>query len=243
MQGVVYGGTGGGAAISGVTVGGKTGTTDDQFDIWFDGFTPNYSAALWIGNDQNFPLSSMSGYAASLWGTIMNQIDAAKEGSYKSQPSNVIYTGGEYYVSGTQGGVPSKKDLQKELKVCEESGYLATPSCPDTKKEKFLNFGDAKKKIPKYYCNEHNSDPGKYKISPKEKWSDEDAIEKKQKEEEAKRKAEEEAKRKAEEEAKRKAEEEAKRKAEEEAKRQEEEAADDQTVEETPAETDETPAQ
>lgn len=228
LQGVVYGGTGGGAAISGVTVGGKTGTTDDEFDIWFDGFTPNYSASLWIGNDQNFELDSMSGPAASLWGEIMDQIDAAKEGSYKSMPSNVIYSGGEYYVSGTQGGVPSKKNLQKELEICEDSGFLATPSCPDTKKEKFLNFGDAKKKIPKYYCNEHNSNPDKYKISPKEEWADKDAIEKKKKEEaEAKKKAEEEAKRLAEEEAKRQAEEEAKRQAEEEAAKAEDSSTSD----------------
>lgn len=245
LQSVVYGGTGGSAAISGVTVGGKTGTTDDEFDIWFDGFTPSYSASLWIGNDQNFELDSMSGPAASLWGEIMDQIDGAKEGSYKSMPSNVIHSGGDYCISGTQGGVPSKKNLEKELKVCEDSGYLATPSCPDTEKEKFLNYGDAKKKIPKYYCNEHNPNPDKYKISSKETWSDEDAIAKKKAEEEAKKKAEEEAKKKAEEEAKKKAEEEAKKKAEEEAaaKAEQEAAAqaeqntDTDVVEDTSADT------
>jgi len=210
LQSVVYGGTGGGAAISGVTVGGKTGTTDDEFDIWFDGFTPSYSASLWIGNDQNFELDSMSGPAASLWGEIMDQIDGAKKGSYKGMPSNVISSNGDYCISGTQGGIPSKKNLEKELKVCEDTGFLATPSCPDTEKEKFLNYGDAKKKIPKYYCNEHNANPDKYKISPKRQWADEDAIKAKEKADaEAKKKAEEEAKKKAEEEAKKKAEEEA----------------------------------
>ncbi|MBR5315967.1 MAG: transglycosylase domain-containing protein, partial [Firmicutes bacterium] len=194
LHGVVSGGTGGGAAISGVRVGGKTGTTDDEFDIWFDGFTPNYSAALWIGNDQNFELTSMSSYAAGLWGEIMDQIDAAKEGSYKSMPSNVISSGGEYYISGTKGGVPSKKNLEKKLTVCEDTGYLATPNCSDTEKKKFLNYGKAKKKIPTKYCHEHNPNPDKYPISKKETWSDEKAIKAKEKaEEEAKKKAEEEA--------------------------------------------------
>lgn len=206
LQGVVTGGTGGGAAISGVSVGGKTGTTDDEFDIWFDGFTPNYSASLWIGNDQNFELDSMSGPAASLWGEIMGQIDAAKEGSYPSMPSNVISSGGEYYVSGTQGGLPSStKNLIKKLKICKDSGYLATPSCTDTETKQYLNYGDEKKKIPKYYCNEHNSNPDKYPISSKETWSDKDAIAKKEKEEAAKKKAAEEAAKKAAEEAAKKA--------------------------------------
>lgn len=241
LHGVVSGGTGSPAAISGVRVGGKTGTTDNEFDIWFDGFTPSYSASLWIGNDQNFELDSMSGPAAALWGTIMDQIDGAKEGSYPDAPSNVVYSGGEYYTAGTKGGVPKKDDIEKELEVCEDSGYLSTPSCPDVEEKKFLNFGDAKKKVPKEYCHKHNPDPEKYKISSKEKWSDAEAIEAKRKAEEeaAKKKAEEEARKKAEaeakkkaEEAKLKAEEEAKKKAEEEAQKKAEEEAQQQAEEE-----------
>ncbi len=229
LQSVVYGGTGSGAAISGVTVGGKTGTTDNEFDIWFDGFTPSYSASLWIGNDQNFELTSMSSYAAGLWGTIMNQIDGAKEGSYKSQPSNVIYTGGEYYIAGTNGGVPSKKNLEKKLKVCEDSGYLSTPSCPDVKSEKFLNYGDAKKKIPTTYCHKHNPDPEQYPISKKEKWSDKDAIAKKE-EAEQKAREEEAARKQQEEEAKKQQEQE---EAAQQQQQQEEEAEQTEQTEQT----------
>lgn len=183
LHGVVSGGTGAPAAISGARVGGKTGTTDNEFDIWFDGFTPSYSASLWIGNDQNFELNDMSGPAAALWGRIMNQIDAAKEGSYPGAPSNVVSSGGELYISGTKGGVPSKKDLEKELKVCEDTGYLATPNCPDTESKKFLNYGKHKKKVPTDYCHKHNPDPGKYPINKNKKWSDDAAIKKKREEE------------------------------------------------------------
>ena len=176
LKSVVSQGIAGGASISGVQVGGKTGTTDDEYDIWFDGFTPNYSAALWIGVDQNQELSSMSSIVASLWGRIMDQIPKAKSGSYKSAPSNVIHTGGEYYISGTQGGTKSIKDLEKKLKICKTTGYLATPECPSTEEKKFVNYGDSADDIPKYYCYKHNSDPEKYPVSPDEKYEPPEVI-------------------------------------------------------------------
>ena len=171
LKSVVTQGIGYPAAISGVQSGGKTGTTDEQKDIWFDGFTPSYSASLWIGVDQNCAGSEMSGPAAALWGKIMNQIDGAKQGSYKSAPSNVIYSGGEYFISGTQGGVGSIKDLEEEVTICTETGYLATPDCPHTKKVGYLDWGNddgEDGEMPKYYCYKHNTDPKKYPISPKE---------------------------------------------------------------------------
>ena len=168
LKSVVTSGLGSPAAISGVQVGGKTGTTDEEYDIWFDGFTPSYSASLWIGNDQNFTLTSLSSYAARLWGRIMDQIDGAKQGSYKNAPSNVVSSGGEYYISGTQGGIGSIKDLEKEVTICSDSGYLATPSCTHTKKVTYATYGDEAEEIPEYYCNLHNPDTEKYPISPDE---------------------------------------------------------------------------
>lgn len=102
LQSVVSRGIGYPAAISGVKVGGKTGTTNDQNDIWFDGFTPKYSASLWIGTDNNKELSSMSEKAAALWSEIMEQIPDIEEGKYPKQPNNIIYKNGEYYTDGTE---------------------------------------------------------------------------------------------------------------------------------------------
>ena len=93
------------AILDGVEAGGKTGTTNDCYDIWFDGFTPKYSAALWIGTDHNKELSTMSTSAAALWRRIMNQIPDITEGEYPDQPSNVIYQRGEYYTEGTEPNV------------------------------------------------------------------------------------------------------------------------------------------
>ncbi len=125
LKTVVTKGIAGAAAISGVQAGGKTGTTNDQYDIWFDGFTPNYAASLWIGTDNNIKMSTMSGPAARLWGRIMNQIPKAKQGTYRKQPANVIFTNGCYFTKGTEIGLdkyaPEDKKLVKKVDAYFES--------------------------------------------------------------------------------------------------------------------------
>ena len=125
------------AAIDEVDVGGKTGTTNDQYDIWFDGFTPSYAAALWIGTDQNIEMSEMSGPAARLWGTIMNQIPRAKEGSYPEMPSNVVEKWGDYYTEGTEVGL-SSWSYAAEKKKARDAAYKKWSSARENHKKKVL---------------------------------------------------------------------------------------------------------
>lgn len=146
-----------GANVIGVRAGGKTGTTDDNFDMWFDGITPKYSASLWVGNDQNFSMTGSSLEVANLWGRIMSQISKARVGTYKKRPANVIYYAGKYFISGTEKNVPNIKDasylLMVKLKICTESGLLATPWCNDVEEQEFK-----KSEAPTEKCDIHTED-------------------------------------------------------------------------------------
>lgn len=124
LKSVVSNGIAGNASISGVQVGGKTGTTNDTYDVWFDGFTPDYSAALWIGTDLNVEMNGSSSQAAALWSRIMRQIDGIRDGEYLEMPSNVIKENGEYYTKGTEKNpgkyVEEKEEEPEEEEIIEE---------------------------------------------------------------------------------------------------------------------------
>ncbi|KKC33739.1 penicillin-binding protein [Devosia psychrophila] len=61
LRGVVTGGTGRRADVPGVPVVGKSGTTSSYRDAWFCGFTGNYVAAVWFGNDDYHPTNNLTG--------------------------------------------------------------------------------------------------------------------------------------------------------------------------------------
>jgi penicillin-binding protein 1A len=75
LQGVVQSGTGRAAAL-GVGEAGKTGTTNDNRDLWFIGFAPSQKllTGIWLGNDNNDPTAGSSAQAASIWGRYMRSI-------------------------------------------------------------------------------------------------------------------------------------------------------------------------
>ncbi len=96
-------GIAGRASIGVQPVGGKTGTTSDNYDAWFVGVTPQYAAAVWIGNDVNIQLSQGSNAAATLWSRVMRRVSSGLEyGSFGSMPDDVYRSGGEYFVRGTK---------------------------------------------------------------------------------------------------------------------------------------------
>lgn len=75
MQSVINGGTGKMASI-GRPAAGKTGTTSSEKDVWFVGYVPQLSVAIWIGRDDNRRLASgVTGgqYAAPIWRKFMYQ--------------------------------------------------------------------------------------------------------------------------------------------------------------------------
>jgi penicillin-binding protein 1A len=73
MQGVINNGTGTAAKLDRPAAG-KTGTTSSERDIWFVGYVPQLSVAIWVGNDNYSPLRSGStggGFVAPLWKSFM----------------------------------------------------------------------------------------------------------------------------------------------------------------------------
>lgn len=56
LREVVANGTGRRARVNGVEVAGKTGTTNNNVDFWFCGFTPDVQAIVWFGRDDSKPI-------------------------------------------------------------------------------------------------------------------------------------------------------------------------------------------
>ncbi len=107
-------GTGRSAKLDcGISAYGKTGTTDDDCDKWFVGFTPYYVGACWYGFDTPSSLSDagVSGNpTVTAWKLVMDKIHAKLNKKELTRPSNVV-----------------------EAQVCELSGNLATSTCPSEK--------------------------------------------------------------------------------------------------------------
>jgi 1A family penicillin-binding protein len=75
LQSVINGGTGKSAAL-GRPAAGKTGTTSAEKDVWFVGYVPQLSTAVWIGNDNSKSIGrgvTGGGYAAPIWRRFMSQ--------------------------------------------------------------------------------------------------------------------------------------------------------------------------
>lgn len=78
MHQVVEQGSGGRAKLSDRQVAGKTGTTQAARDAWFVGFTADYVAGVWMGYDDNTPLTGVTGggLPAEIWHEVMARIHA-----------------------------------------------------------------------------------------------------------------------------------------------------------------------
>ncbi|MCD8382401.1 MAG: transglycosylase domain-containing protein [Clostridiales bacterium] len=77
LQNVVENGTGEDAQIEGVTVAGKTGTTNDDFDRWFVGYTDKYTAAVWSGYEyaETINYEEHRNPSVDMWREVMELIN------------------------------------------------------------------------------------------------------------------------------------------------------------------------
>lgn len=130
LQNVVTSGTGTLARLSGMTAAGKTGTTTDDYDRWFVGYTPYYTAAVWTGYDSQETINASVNPACVLWQKVMTGV---------SQGAQDI---------GFQSNLQTT-----QCTYCTSSGLLATSACRAAGCSKTGTFvlGDE----PTTYCDRH----------------------------------------------------------------------------------------
>jgi membrane peptidoglycan carboxypeptidase len=106
----------------------KTGTTEEFRDAWTVGYTPNLSAGVWVGNNDNTPMDKGADgiYAAApIWHAYMERAlenlpveDFNKSYSLKGSSSDKPIINGKMLTEG------------EKVKICTVSGKKATSACP-----------------------------------------------------------------------------------------------------------------
>ncbi|MDF2231912.1 PBP1A family penicillin-binding protein [Albimonas sp. CAU 1670] len=108
MEEVIRSGTGRRAQLDGREAAGKTGTTQAARDAWFIGFTADYVVGVWMGYDDNTPLTGVTGggLPAEIWrramlglheGMPLRELDSERPSGASDAPS------GERIASGNGG--------------------------------------------------------------------------------------------------------------------------------------------
>jgi len=116
LESVINGGTGGNAAI-GRPAAGKTGTTDDEKDAWFVGYTPDLVAAVWIGDDYGSETLGITGGStpAVMWRQFMSAALANTPASDFNVPASAQAAVSEGYYNPAKA--QPKKDDKKDEKA------------------------------------------------------------------------------------------------------------------------------
>ncbi len=94
MESVVQHGTGQRIKALGRPAAGKTGTTNDMYDAWYIGYTPEYITGVWVGFDTEAPLgkTETGAVAASpIWLGFMKQVLANESVKTFQPPDGVIF--------------------------------------------------------------------------------------------------------------------------------------------------------
>lgn len=134
MEDVVKRGTGTSLRLDNMAVAGKTGTTSDYRDLWFAGFTPYYTCAIWVGYDNNEILPDTDTYRTyhrTLWKKIMTRVHEGLEEKDFEVPDSV-----------------------EKATICAGTGRLANQYCEDTVTEYF-----ASSTVPEKRCSTHKFVP------------------------------------------------------------------------------------
>lgn len=92
LEGVVDRGTGAGIRSRGLRgpIAGKTGTTDDELDLWFVGFTPEIVAVVWVGYDEPREIGVPSSRGAlPIWADFLSQVSGDRVRGAFARPGGI----------------------------------------------------------------------------------------------------------------------------------------------------------
>lgn len=143
MKGVVTDGTGTAISLSSdMPVAGKTGTTSNNVDSWFTGYTPYYTASIWMGYDINKKFKSED-YHKKIWKAIMDKIISVKKLKIKDFDDCDDITSA--YICSKSGKLAINGVCDHEIDPDSSSGIKN-----EIRKEYF-----AKGTEPKDYCDVH----------------------------------------------------------------------------------------
>ena len=131
------------AHFDGMSQAGKSGTTSNNRDIWFIGYTPYYIGGVWGGCDDNQVLKDAktgeynggTGFHKDIWRKIMTKIHEGKTDPGFSRPEDIV-----------------------EAQVCRKSGKLPTSGCyQDYRGSAVITELFAKGTVPTEKCTYHTS--------------------------------------------------------------------------------------
>ena len=110
LKSVITSGTGGEARFSGMTIAGKTGTSNDAFDVWFVGYAGDQCAAVWMGFDQPRSLGRRAqgaGLALPVWIDYMRDAIKNEPNVVRKAPPGVTEEGGNLYYTNRKDAIPN----------------------------------------------------------------------------------------------------------------------------------------
>ena len=119
LEGVVDRGTGVGIRARGLRgpIAGKTGTTDDEYDLWFVGFTPEIVAVVWVGYDEPRPIGVPSSRGAlPIWADFLSEVSGGNVRGIFAKPAGV-----------------------ERIEIDPTTGARAMMGCPERRAEFFLS--------------------------------------------------------------------------------------------------------
>ena len=134
LENVVNSGTGTAANFSNsMGVAGKTGTTSDDYDRWFAGYTPYYTAVVWTGYPNAERMRTNGNPAVTMWRKVMEPLHEVLENRAFDRPDGVVST-----------------------EICADSGMLMTDACrADPRGSRGTGSLFMRDDVPSEYCTIH----------------------------------------------------------------------------------------